>query len=93
MREFSVIWGAPVTSQSRSGVMCIARKHSFWAVQAMPFVEPECQQYFNEGRLLLVQGLRGKGERNVLIYGLYGHAGSRWDADKKKTMGQDPQCN
>ena len=52
----------------------------------MPFVEPECQQYFNEGRLLLVQGLRGKGERNVLIYGLYGHAGSRWDADKKKTM-------
>ena len=84
--EFSVLWGAPVASQSRSGVMCIARKGSFWAIQALPFIDPECQRYHDEGRLLVVQGLRGTGNSNIIIYGLYGHAGTRWDADKKKLM-------
>jgi exonuclease III len=83
-KEFSVIWGAPVPTKSRSGVMCIARKKSLWAIKALPFLEPECQKFFDDGRLILVQGYRGKGERSFLIYGIYGHAGSRWDADKKK---------
>jgi exonuclease III len=83
-KEFSVIWGAPVPTKSRSGVMCIARKKSLWAIKALPFLEPECPKFFDDGRLILVQGYRGKGERSFLIYGIYGHAGSRWDADKKK---------
>lgn len=64
--------------------MRLVRKNSIWALKPLSFIEPACNQFYNDGRLVLVQGYRGSGQLSFLVYGVYGHANTRWDVDKKK---------
>lgn len=83
--HFHLIWGTPVPETSRAGVMCIARRRKVRAVKAQNFLRPDCNPFHTQGRLILVQAYRGKGNRPfLLIYGIYGFSGARSDGDKKK---------
>ena len=81
--DFDVLWGAPVSKGSRSGVAFLVRKGSFWNIRPVTFVNSPCQKHYDEGRLRAVQIFFQKGERSIIIYGVYGLAGARWEQVRK----------
>ena len=81
--DFQVIWGAPVRKGSRSGVALLIKRGCFWQAKAVPLHDSPCKKYYDEGRLVVGQVFYKGGTRSLLIYGLYGHAGARWDQPRK----------
>lgn len=73
--DFSIIWGAPVRKGSRSGVAIIAKESSVWAIQKVDMANTVCFSHEKQGRLVVAQIFYGTGERSILIYTIYGHAG------------------
>ena len=84
--DYKILWGAPVHKGSRSGVAFLFKRSKIWEARLIPFLHQPCQKYFEEGRLVVCQVFFKKGERSIIIYGLYGHAGARWEADRKKLL-------
>ena len=82
-KDFHVFWGAPVNQGSRSGVAFLVRKGSFWNVRPISFDQSPCLKRYNDGRLHAVQVFYNKGERSIIIYGIYGVAGARWEQVRK----------
>ncbi|CAE7832135.1 unnamed protein product [Symbiodinium sp. CCMP2592] len=78
----NVFWGAPVDEKSRCGVSLLVRKSCAWDVRTLSF-QGACDKYSKQGRLHANQLFRNDGKRSFLIYCLYGHAGARWEADKR----------
>ena len=82
--DFSIIWGAPVRKGSRSGVAIIAKKSSVWAIQKVDMSNTVCFSHEKQGRLVVAQIFYGTGERSILIYTIYGHAGARWEQARRR---------
>lgn len=82
--DFSIIWGAPVRKGSRSGVAIIAKKSSVWAIQKVDMSNTVCFSHEKQGRLVVAQIFYGAGERSILIYTIYGHAGARWEQARRR---------
>ena len=87
-QDYRILWGSPVSKGSRSGVAFLIKSNQVWDARSIPFLHSPCQKYFEEGRLVACQIFFQKGERSVILYGLYGHAGARWDSDRKKLVEQ-----
>ena len=57
------------------------RTKAAWAVRPIVF-----DKAFRDGRLVVVELFRGTGKRSFIICCVYGHAGSRWEAEKKRAL-------
>lgn len=82
-KDFHVFWGAPVSKGSRSGVAFLVRKGSFWNIRPVSFTDSPCQKQYEEGRFHAVQLFFQKGDRSIIIYGIYSFAGARWEQARK----------
>ena len=82
--EHGIIWGHPLDDRNFSGAGFVYKKSSSWIVRAVPFLEPECDRYFKDGRLLAVQLFRSDEKRSFIIYVLYGISGARWEIPKRE---------
>ena len=85
-KDFHVIWGAPVNQGSRSGVAFLVRKGSFWNVRPISFDQSPCLKHYNDGRLHAIQVFYNKGERYLILYAVYGHAGARWEQNRRDEL-------
>ena len=85
-KDFHILWGAPIKQGARTGVAALVKKGCCWNTKIVSLTNSPCEKYFNIGRLLLVQLFYGKGNRSILIYIVYGQAGSRWEQSKKDEL-------
>lgn len=85
-KDYHVIWGHPVSKGSRLGVAILVHKAKAWHVKPISLTGTPCQSYYEQGRLVVAQVVAGSGNRSFIIYAIYGHAGARWDADRKKEL-------
>lgn len=90
--DFKMVWGAPVPSKSRSGVAFVARRSVVWDIQKVNLTGTPCQQYYNDSRFIVAQVYLGNGDRPLLRYGVYGHAGARWEPARKQELHDMLQC-
>ena len=64
----------------------MVKKSSCWAVVPLDFESGACKKYHKEGRLVSVQVFVEGGKRSIIIVAFYGHAGARWESDKKEAV-------
>ena len=85
-QNYHIVWGHPVSKGSRSGVAILVHKAKAWTVKQISLVGAPCHTYYEQGRLVLAQVVVGNGNRSFSIYAVYGHAGARWEADRRKEL-------
>ena len=83
---YGILWGEPLGDRLYAGVAFVYRKSSAWSVQKIEFQHHPCNKFYREGRLMAVQVHRSSQKRSCIFYILYGIAGARWDAGKRKMV-------
>lgn len=63
----------------------LARKDKVWSVQPLSWTsEHPCFRFNQDGRLTAVQLWTGHGGISIVVYGIYGPSGARWETPKRQ---------
>ena len=77
--DFTTHWGAPATG--KKGVGFLIRNNAVWAATPLKWgPNHPCARHYHAGRLHAISIHSGKGNREVLLYVIYGIAGARWNS-------------
>ena len=80
---FRCFWGAPASG--KTGVGFLLRKTAVWAASPLSWAASSpCFREFLSGRLHGLSVHVGNGHKQMLVYGIYGISGSRWNAGQRK---------
>lgn len=79
-----IIWGSPVEARKRTGVAIAVRNDAHWGIRKVEWKNKNCLQHEKEGRLVATELYRGGGKQAMIVYAVYGIAGSRWELKKKE---------
>lgn len=82
-QSFVCSWGLNPDQRHFAGTAVLARKEKFWSVQSLSWTsEHPCFRFHQDGCLTAVQLWTGHGGISIVVYGIYGPSGARWEKSK-----------
>jgi exonuclease III len=82
-QSFVCSWGLNPDQRHFAGTAVLARKEKFWSVQSLSWTsEHPYFRFHQDGCLTAVQLWTGHGGICIVVYGIYGPSGARWEKSK-----------
>ena len=83
-KDYHCFWGINPSDKHFSGIGTLIKRSKFWAAQTITWSpDHPCYKFFQDSRLTATKVWLARGGTSLVVYGIYGVSGARWDRAKK----------